>query len=233
MPKGPKVHSDIEKHIAMIVTDNPYLQAKEIQTELEQQFAGTSIPIPAIRTIQDRAKRIVDQLTIEEKPWSLAIMAKGDIDVPWEAAGFLLWAFAELRHLQKSGEKIWHLSKHPLDDFYKGSSMEEVMESFGTDREPEHVSVKPLAPRAPVGTILTNRQAKWLWRLHLMFPGLKPTDLFVHADAYAQQELLADYLGWDFDTSNLDEGLSQLARDIGKHGYYPNRSKQNETGKEE
>lgn len=232
MPKGPKVHPDIEKHIVTLVTDNPYIQAKEIQTKLEQQFVGTPIPIPAIRTIQDRAKRILDQLTIQEKPWSLAVMAKGDIDIPWEAAGFLLWAFAELRHLQNSGEKIWRWSEHPLDDFYKGS-MEEVMESFGTSKEPEHVSVKPLAPRAPVGTIMTNRQAKWLGRLHLMFPKLKPTDLFVHADAYAQQELLADYLGLNFDTSNLDEGLSQLARDIGKHGYYTNRSKQNKTGKEE
>ena len=108
------------------------------------------------------------------------------------------------------------------------------MESLGSGREPEHVSLKPLVPRAPIGTILTNRQAKWLGRLHLMFPGLKPTDLFVHADAYAHQELLADYLGWDFDTSNLDGGLSLLARDIGKHGYYPHRSgEQNEIEKEE
>ncbi|MBA7707893.1 hypothetical protein ES703_116777 [subsurface metagenome] len=159
-------------------------------------------------------------------------MAKSDTDIPWEAVGFLLWAFAEVRHLQKSGGKIWRWSEHPLDDFRKGS-VEEVMESFSTDSEPEHISIKPLAPRAPVGTIMTNRQAKWLGRLHLMFPGLKPTDLFEHADAYTQQELLADYLGLDFDTSNLDGGLSGLARNVGEHGYYLGRSKQNETGKED
>ena len=232
MSKGPRVHPDIEKHILTLVTDNPHLKGKEIQAKLEQEFMGTSIPIPAIRTTQDRAKQIIDQLTIEEKPWSLAIMAKGDIDIPWEAVGFLLWAFAELRHLQKSGEKIWRWSEHPLDDFYEGGvSVEEVMESLGTGRELEHVSVKPLAPRAPVGTILTNRQAKWLWRLHLMFPKLKPTDLFYHADAYAQKEILTDYLGWDFDTSDLDGSLINLLRSIKDRGISVKKEKKNQITK--
>jgi hypothetical protein len=232
MPKGPRVHRDIERYVVELVTDNPLLNAKAIEVALVERFKGTDIPIPALRTIQERAKRVVDYLTIQEEPWSLAVMARGDTDIPWEAAGFLLWALSELQRLQNGGEEIWHWSEHPLDDLYYEGSMEEVVESLRSGREPEHVSVKPLAPRAPVGTILTNRQAKWLARLHLMFRRLKPTDLFHRADVCARQELLADYLGWDFDTSNIEASLSNLARHIGVHGYYPDREQPNEAGGE-
>lgn len=213
MPKGPRVHPDIERYIVELVTDNPLIQSRQIENQLIKEFAGKSISIPAMRTIQVRAKQIVDHLTIQEKPWSLAMMAKGDTDIPWEAAGFLLWAFAELERLKNNGKIIWPSSEHPLDDFLKGS-VKEVTESFESGREPEKVSVKPLAPRAPVGTILTNRQAKWLARLHLMFPLLKPNDLFWYVDAYSERELLADYLGYDFDTSDLDGSLRNVLRNI-------------------
>lgn len=230
------IGKDVKRKMAELALRKPLMSKEEIQKKLKDEFSGREIssPIPKLSTIAKKVREFRKEArdNIQEQPWSLAMMAKGDIDIPWEAVGFLLEAFAELRHLQNSGEKIWRWSEHPLDDFYKGS-MEEVMESLGTDREPEHVSVKPLAPRALVGTILTNRQAKWLGRLHLMFRGLKPTDLFHYADAYAQRELLANYLGWDFDTSDLDNSLSNLARDIRKHGYYPDRGKENETGKEE
>ena len=33
----------------------------------------------------------------QEQPWSLAAMAKADTGIPWEAAGFLLKVFDELR----------------------------------------------------------------------------------------------------------------------------------------
>jgi len=228
---------EVKKKMVELALYKPHMSKEEIHKRLEDEFSGREISatIPKLSTIDRRVREFRREANenIQEQPWSLAVMAKSDTDIPWEAAGFLLWAFAELRHVKNRGETIWRWSEHPLDDFYKGG-VEKVMESFGTDSEPEHVSVKPLAPRAPVGTIMTNRQAKWLARLHLMFPGLKPNDLFYHADAYTQQELLADYLGWDFDTSYLDESLSYRAKQIGERGYNPpNRGKQNEKGKEE
>ena len=39
----------------------------------------------------------------QEQPWSLAAMAKADTGIPWEAAGFLLKVFDELRDHQGRG----------------------------------------------------------------------------------------------------------------------------------
>ncbi len=223
MPKGPRVHRDIEKEIATIVSQNPLLQGREIETILMKKFGETGVPIPSQRTIQDRAKRIRDQLTVQEKPWSIGVMKEQNPDipdtntgVPWEAVGFIMQSIVGLESMVRQGkekvEEIWPYTFGFL------ASIEEM---------------NGVAKKQSTQTILTNRQAKWLWRLHLIFPDLKPFDLVSHVDAYAHREMLADYLGWDFDTSNLDGGLVLTMRNIVKHGYYPGRNTPIEMGKEE
>ena len=58
-----------------------------------------------------------------------------------------------------------------------------------------------------MGTVITNRQAKWLWRIHVILPDLDLLELCERADEYAYKELVAEYLGEAFDTSDLDESL--------------------------
>lgn len=219
MPKGPRVHPDIEQEIATIVLQKPLLQAAAIELILIRKFSQTDIPVPSKRTIQDRAKRIRDRLTVQEKPWSIATMKAQNPDIPetntgipWEAVGFIMKSIVDLESMVRRNkgevEKIWHYTFEFL--------------AFIEERN-------KMAKKQSASTILTNRQAKWLWRLHLIFPGLNPVDLFPLVDVYAHREMLADYLGWDFDTSDLDGSLVNKMRDITKHGYYPDRSRPSKT----
>jgi len=70
--------------------------------------------------------------------------------------------------------------------------------------------------------VLTYREAKWLWRIHLAMPVWELPDwlpeLCQRADEYAHREMTAEYLGQDFDTSDLDGGLRNLLRDIKRRG---------------
>ncbi len=219
MPKGPKVHPEIEKLIASLVWLNPFVEAGQIEQALIDKFVGSDIPIPAIRTIQDRAKRIRDRMSMQEKPWSMAAMAEqgpdvfhGKTGIPWEAAGFIMQSIVELESIIRSGKK-------KLEELWP-HTFELLTYIHQEVNQPEK------APQQR--TVLTNRQGKWLWRIHLVLPGLKPVDLFPHVDAYVQRELLADYLGWDFDTSDLDSSLQNILRDVIAHGYYPDRSQPDE-----
>ena len=58
---------------------------------------------------------------------------------------------------------------------------------------------------------LTNRQAKWLWRIRPIVPAQEFTDPFYElcrwADQYAYAEIIAEYLGQYFDTRNIDADL--------------------------
>ena len=217
MPKGPRVHPDIEKYIASLVSSNSQLQAKQIEAKLQDKFAGSDTPIPALRTIQDRASRIRSRLTMQDKPWSLAVMSQQrqyhdeDIDIPWEASGYIIQAMVEMQSKVRSGQNeikdLWSYSHETLESLRKNS------DNYREETEPHLVTV---------------RQAKWLWRFHQIFPGLKALDLIPLADAYSQRELYSDYLGWDLDTSDLDSALLLIQRDIHKHGYYPTRGDTNE-----
>lgn len=64
--------------------------------------------------------------------------------------------------------------------------------------------------------IMTNRRAKWLWRMHQFLPSLTiPNDLLLLslvADTYAVLEFISEYQGHEFDTSVLDRWLTQLRR---------------------
>lgn len=210
MPKGPKVHPDIEKHITRLVSRNPQLQAKTIQTELEQEFAETSIPIPAIRTIEDRAKQIRDRLTIQEKPWSLAVMDKSGI--PWEATHFLLQASIVM---QKENSKLWPETETLVEELHERELM-----------------IAEWSP--PEAGVMTVRQAKWLWRVHSALPNVELRNIFWRADMYAHREMMTDHLGYPFDASDLDRGLMTLLYHI-EHQRTPAKKETEEsqiTGKE-
>ncbi|MBA7608607.1 hypothetical protein ES703_15786 [subsurface metagenome] len=211
MAKGPRVHPDIDKYIAYVVSRNPLLQAGEIEVKLTEKFVGTDIPIPSIRTIQDRAKRIRDRLTIQDKPWSLAAITGENPLIPLEAAGFIMESIIDLESRIRSGkeklEELWPYTFGTLT-----SIRDEVIQPE------EEISQREL---------LTNRQAKWLWRLHLIFPRLKAVDLVTYVDAYVQRELERDYLGWKFDTYDLDNALLIKLRHIVTHGYYEDPSQSN------
>ena len=67
MPRGPKVNEEIERTILEIVSSKPELQASQIEEILVKQFSKSGTPIPTLRTIQLRAKRIRDY--ISDLPW--------------------------------------------------------------------------------------------------------------------------------------------------------------------
>ena len=235
MSKQPWIDKEVKERLADLALRKPTMPNKEIERKLKDEFSNREISstIPKLSTITRKVREFRKQAkdNVQEQPWSLATMAKADTGIPWEAAGFLMEASDELQRLQAKGEKLWPYSEHPLDDFYNGS-LEEVTEILASGKEPERISVKPLAPRAPLGTVLTNRQAKWLWRLHCIFPKLKLFNLLPLVDAYAQRELLADYLNRDFDTSDLDSSLRNIMYYITIHGVYPDRSQANEREEE-
>lgn len=216
MSKEAWITKEVEDELIKLALKTPYLPNKKIESEefereLRKKFSNPGIVMPKPNTIARKVReyRKEAKANVEEQPWSLAIMAKSKTDIPWEAVRYLLVASDELQYTQAKGEKLWPASEHPLDNFYKGS-LEDVMGILASGKEPERASVKPLAPRAAPGTLLTNRQAKWLWRLHCIFPGSKLFDLLPHVDVYVQRELLADYLERDFDTSDLDSSLQNI-----------------------
>lgn len=241
-PKGPRTKMEVLDRIIMLALDESKLIGKNILNKLLEEFPPEDVP--GLRTVQIYVHDAREEATtnLQEQPWSLAIMAKADVGIPWEAASFLLTALDELGRLRdldelgrlrdEEGEIIWRWSAHPLDDVYKGSP-EEIAEALSSGREPERISVKPMAPRAPIGTVLTNRQAKWLWRIHCILPTwCLPEwlgDLCKRADEYAHLEMLADYLNEDFDTSDFDVSLMYVLRDIKDRGT-PTKKKQ-ERGK--
>lgn len=187
MPRGPKVATQVLEYLTYLAMNDLNALAKDIRDALVKRFEDTDFPIPKLRTIQHYAKLVRDQAkrNTQEEPWSLASMGQPGVDIPREAAGFLLEALSDLRHRQNEGEPLWPWSSHPL------------------------------------GTVLTNRQAKWLWQIHLIVPTLEVREVYERADEYAHRELLADYLKQEFDTSDLDGSLMNLLRDIKRRGSYP------------
>ncbi len=206
MKKGPSTKREVLDRLIILALQKPYLLGRQIRDRLEEEFGFSDTP--GLRTVQQYMSKAREKAggNVQEQPWSLRTMAAGDTGIPWEAASFLLEAFNELRYRQKEGEKFWHWSGHPFDYIYKGT-VKSVTDAIAYGKEPEHFSVRPDTPRAPEGTVITNRQAKWLWRIHVILPKLGVVKLCERADEYAYGELVAEYLGEAFDTSNLDESL--------------------------
>jgi len=211
-PKGPRTDRKILDRLIALALDQPELTGRQIRDKLLEQFKEfEDIDIPSIRTVQDYMKSAREQAieNAQEQAWSLGLMARKDTGIPWEAVYFLLETFEELRCRQKRGEKFWYWSGYLLDHVYKGTASEVVAE-LKAGREPEHISAESLPKALPPRTLLTVRQAKWLWRMHLILPA-SLSDRFRQicegADQYAHRELLADYLNDPFDTRDLDDGL--------------------------
>lgn len=220
-PKGPRMNPEVLNRLTELAVYRPDLVAKEIRDMLVSEFGENSVL--QLRRMQFYISEYRQEAkeNIQEKPWSLAMMATGQTDIPWEAARFLLQAYNALWRRQEVGKGLpWRWSAHPLDDFYKGSP-DEIVDALISGSEIECVSIMPLAPRAPPGTVLTNRQAKWLWRIHLMLPlrsvpGWDLLNLCERVDEYTQRELLSDYLNEDFDSSDLDSSLTNVLRSTNK-----------------
>ena len=228
MSKGPRMSEQVKRHIMEYVLQNPEGQGKMILASTESKFQDTGIDIPKLRTVQAWAKQFKEMATqnYEEQPWSLATMDQAKIG--WEAASFLLQAHDDLRRRQREGKPLpWHGSVTP--DVLEGS-FEKIKQTIGSKKEPER---KHLGPEVVKGTILTNRQAKWLWRIHLIMPGLDVADLYSHVEPYAHREILAYYLREPFDSADLDSALMNILRDIKRQGSYPGRENNPDKDKNE
>lgn len=228
MSKGPGISKPVREHMTEYILGNPDACAKGVLASVENKFRNTGYAIPKLRTVQAWAKQVKEKAShdSEEQPWSLATM--DEINIAWEAASFLLQAYDDLRRRQSEGKPLpWERSAAPY--VYKGT-FEEVVEAKKSGKEPEH---EYIGLPAKGGTILTNRQAKWLWRLHLIAPGLELADLYPHAEPYAHREILAKYLKEPFDTSDLDSSLMIILHDIKSRGYYPSRKYKRDTDKNE
>jgi len=84
---------------------------------------------------------------------------------------------------------------------------------------PYPMGTKPLELVRGGYVFLTNRQAKWLWRIRLIGPALDCADPFYDlchwADQYAHAEITAEYLNQYFDTRTIDADLTMYL-DIAK-----------------
>lgn len=193
-PKGPRTRKEILDRIVVLALDKSNLSGKQIKTQLEEEFEPNDVP--GLRTIQQytsNARKEAEE-NVQEQPWSLATMDKAGI--PWEAVYWLRERYMECEKRQKKGEQLWPWTTH-------------------------FTEAKP----SP-SVVLTNRQAKWLYRVHLFMPELDELPDWLHklcerADEYAHREMTAEYLGQDFDTSDLDGGLRNLLRNIRLRGISP------------
>ncbi len=209
-PKGPRTNKKVLNRIITLASGMPHIPAKEIMANLDEEFNPNDVP--GLRTIQQYMSdaRKATGAGIQEQPWSLGIMDR--IGIPWEAASWLLECHEECQRRVLKGEQVWPHTNPRL----------------GVD-----------LPKSKTGgwVFLTNRQAKWLWRIHLILPGLQSPDRFKElcllADLYTQEEITAEYWGGDlFDTRILDTDL--MRRWSSKGIWYKRETDEKPTtGKEE
>ncbi len=202
MVKGrPKVNLEVANFISMAVTQHPDFSAGDVLKAVRNKYESKDVPIPKLRTVQQYISVFRVKLKGEES-WSLAAM-ESNKDIPWEAVPFLLECSIELTKRAKQGKQLWPWRKKLLGNLKK----------LGLElRQAE--SQREVA--------LTYRLAKWLWRVHLALPIWKLPEslpkLCRRADEYAHREMMSDYLGYPFDTLDLDGGLRNLLRDIKRRG---------------
>lgn len=210
-PKGPRTRKEILDRIVVLALDKSNLLGKQIKTQLEEEFEPNDVP--GLRTIQQymsNARKEAEE-NVQEQPWSLATMDKAGI--PWEAAAWLLEHYKECERRTTKGDQLW-----PLTNPYMTALIER--------REPVEGG----------WAFLTNRQAKWLWRVRLIGPALDSADPFCDlchwADQYAHAEITAEYLDQYFDTRTIDADL-MMYRDAAKQESAKNEAgRKQKTGKE-
>jgi len=210
-PKQPRTKKAILDRIVVLALDKSKLLGKVVKATLEEEFDPKDVP--GLRTIQQYMSnaREVAKENVQEQPWSLATMDK--VGIPWEAAHWLLeqyWGF-EKRTIK--GDQLWPLTN------------------------PYPMGTKPLEPVEGEWVFITNRQAKWLWRVSLIGPALDSIDPFYDlcrwADQYAHAEITAEYLDQYFDTRCIDGDL-MIYLDIAKEESAINKAdRKQKMGKEE
>ena len=185
-PKQPRTKKKVLDRIVILALDKSNLLGKQIKAQLEEEFDPKDVP--GLRTIQQYMSnaREVAKENVQEQPWSLATMDKAGI--PWEAAAWLLEHYKECERHTTKGDQLWPLTNP-------------CMTTLIERREPVEGG----------WVFLTNRQAKWLWRVRLIGPALDSADPFYDlchwADQYAHAEITAEYLDQYFDTRTIDAGL--------------------------
>lgn len=202
MAKGrPRITPKVMERLRDLALEDLARPGNKIESMLIAEFKGQDVSIPAKRTCQHYAKVFREQwmARVDDKPWSLAVMDQAGI--PWEATPFLLEASIIVR---KEGDQLWPETTSLMDDLGERDLL---------------IQWSP-----PATGVMTVRQAKWLWRIHLALPGVALRNIFWRADMYSHREMMTDYLGYPFDTSDLDGGLSTVLRDI--------KRKQASTGEE-
>ena len=222
-PKQPRTKKEVLDRIVILALDESNLLGKKIKAQLEGEFEPNDVP--GLRTIQQymsNARKEAKE-NIQEQPWSLATMDKAGI--PWEAAAWLLDAYKECE------SRIKKYQKRMLE----GEQLED--EPLWRLTNPYPMGTKPLEPVAGGWVFLTNRQAKWLWRVRPIVPALDSTDPFRElchwADQYAHAEITAEYLDQYFDTRTIDADL-MMYRDVAKQDSATNEAdRKQKTGKEE
>ncbi len=211
-PKQPRTKKEILDRIVILALDKSNLLGKQIKVQLEGEFEPNDIP--GLRTIQQymsNARKEAKE-NIQEQPWSLGAMDKAGI--PWEAAAWLLEHYKECEKRTTKGDQLWPWTNPYMTTLIERRALVEGGWVF-----------------------LTNRQAKWLWRVRLIGPALDSADPFrdlCHwADQYAHAEITAEYLDQYFDTLNIDADL-MMYLDIAKQESAKNKAdRKQKMGKEE
>jgi hypothetical protein len=211
-PKLPRTKKEVLDRIVALALDKSNFLGKQIKAQLEKEFEPNDVP--GLRTIQQYMSnaRKEGKENVQEQPWSLGTMDKAGI--PWEAAAWLLEHYKECERRTTKGDQLW-----PLTNPYLPARIER--------REPVEGG----------WVFLTNRQAKWLWRVRLIGPALDSADPFYDlchwADQYAHAEITAEYLDQYFDTRTIDADL-MMYLEIAKQEPSKNKAdKKQITGKEE
>ena len=206
MAKGrPRTKMGILDRIVILALDKSNLLGKVVKAKLEEEF--DSKDVPGLRTIQQymsNARKKAER-NIQDQPWSLGTMDRAGI--PWEAAAWLLDAYKECEsHIEAYQKRM-----------LKGEQLED--EPLWRLTNPYPMGTKLLEPVEGGWVFLTNRQAKWLWRVRLIGPLLDFADPFYDlchwADQYAHAEITAEYLDQYFDTRTIDADLTMYL-DIAK-----------------
>jgi len=211
-PKQPRTKKEVLDRIVILALDKSNLLGKQIKTQLEEEFEPNDVP--GLRTIQQymsNARKEAEE-NVQEQPWSLGTMDKAGI--PWEAAAWLLEHYKKCEKRTTNGEQLW-----PLTNPYMTTLIER--------REPVEGG----------WVFLTNRQAKWLWRVRPIVPAQEFPDPFLElchwADQYAHAEITAEYLDQYFDTRTIDADLMMYLDTAKQESATNEADRKQKTGKEE
>lgn len=196
-PGRPKISPEVLIRLMELSLQEPHITGKEIEYILTKDFEGQPFQVPAKRTCQHYANIFQKWAANNKHEQPLSLATIDEIGIPWEGINWLLKAHIECEKRMQQGEELWPWTSR-----------------FFTEVQEELMKNQPFTHRC----IMTNRQARWLWRIHLVLPEWSiPNwlpELCERADEYAHREMISDYLGYSFDTIDLDASLRNILRSI-------------------